>query len=54
MSASNKQRQEHNNLTLLWKGELKGAHECCKYLQFVNTWTLMQTLPKMDKTVIKK
>ena len=26
MIASNKQRQEHNNLAIMWRAKLKGAH----------------------------
>ena len=33
--ASNQQRQEHNNLAIIWRAKLKRAHEHFKSLQFV-------------------
>ena len=30
MIASNKQRQEHDNLAIMWRAKLKGAHEHSK------------------------
>ena len=37
MIASNKQRQEHNNLAIIQREKLKGINERPKNLQFVKT-----------------
>ena len=36
MIASNKQRQEHNNLATIQRPKLKGVHEHSQSLDFVN------------------
>ena len=51
--ASNKQRQEHNNLATMRRAKLKGARKHSKSLQIQKPWTQMQTLTRMNKAVIK-
>ena len=52
MIASNKQRQEHNNLGTIWRAKLKGADEALQEpLPCPRTQT--QTLTRMDKEVIE-
>ena len=51
--ASNKQRQEHNNLATMRRAQLKGAHKHSKSLQIQKPWTQMQTLTRMNKAVIE-
>ena len=56
--ASNKQKQEPTNLTLVCRAQLKEAHEHLKSLvdkkkNKFKTRTQMQTLTRMDRVVIK-
>ena len=53
MIAPDKQWQEHNNLATIQRGKLKVAHERCKSLEFVTPKSQMQTLKKVDKTIIE-
>jgi hypothetical protein len=51
--ASNKQRQDHNNLATIQRGKIKRAHERSKSIQFVEPRIQMPTLTGIDKIGIE-